>query len=154
MRITLKNFMTGKVSAQQVFNFVARKLIRQGSACVVPDGGCQYNGADGRHCAAGWLMRGIPAHDVAAMEGSAILGLIYGNWDGSSEATVQYPIAGPVQDTAQWHARADFMSSLQGAHDGCAERSGRFISEFKKRMLRVADYYHLDASVLADGARE
>ncbi|NWN81759.1 MAG: hypothetical protein HLX48_02015 [Halomonas sp.] len=46
-----------ETTAQQVFDHVARHLLKQGAPSMAPDGaGCQYRGDKGRACAAGCLM--------------------------------------------------------------------------------------------------
>lgn len=156
MEVTLKNFLNGDVTKQQVFDFVCRKLIAQGHASMYirPNhtDGCAYNAPNGSHCAAGWLMTDLSPSEVAKMEGSSIGSLIDGNWDASYAPPNEdnYPIAGDRKFDV---ADIDFIERLQNAHDAAAVHEP-FVSEFRGEAERVALNFNLDASVLAAGAGE
>lgn len=156
MEVTLKNFLNGEVTKQQVFDFVCRKLIAQGHASMYkcPDDtySCAYNSPDGAHCAAGWLMLELPASEVAKMEGSSIESLIDGHWDATHAPPDEdnYRIAGAGKFDSGAIA---LISRLQDAHDS-ASTSGNFVARFRDLACEIASHFELDASVLADGAGE
>lgn len=63
-----------KATAQEVFDYVTSRLLRQGRRSESGLGMCQYRGPGGLKCAAGWLISDEFYHPC--MEGKSWLGLV------------------------------------------------------------------------------
>lgn len=134
--ITIRDLVDGRVSEQDVFNFVATKLIAQGHGSMNADN-CMYNAQDGSHCALGWMLREY--EDVPELEG---IDSVLANVDPDLQERLE-------------PSTSEFLGDLQAAHDDAGRfPQPTFVESFRKNMLRLAVHHELDASVLADGARE
>lgn len=122
------------MTRQEMFNHVATKILEQGGPAWSVQG-CVYRTADGKKCAAGWLipdelyktdMEGLRFHSYAWRE----MGL--------SQGLPEYLTSEDI-----------FIRILQTAHDGATDDEqkgfGNFISRFKLRMSEIAGAYELNA---------
>ncbi len=119
-------------SAQEIFDYVVKKVIEQGKPSMDKQGQCRHRGPDGTCCAAGFLIPdGHPA----------------------------IPLRGTWCSTVLWHEdlRSDhdnLIFELQEAHDNAATDVSRnhtvslvnenFVQHFKRNAKIVAHRYSLD----------
>lgn len=137
----LRDFLDGRASKQEVFNYVAEKIINQGKPSgTVTKGGrftCLYNGADNCHCAIGWLLTDIPPMSMALLEGHDVDEVVGEMVVNLNPATVD--------------ACCDFLADLQMSHDAAADNSFDtfFVRDFKQCMRKVAEKHQLDGTSVA-----
>jgi hypothetical protein len=117
---------------QQVFDFVAGKLLAQGQGAMVR-GNCVYRCEDGRKCAVGHLIPDALYSD---------------RMEGNNVDSVYFPAIRADS------AKLSLMQCLQQAHDWAAD-AGRtddsqdeFLTLFKNRMRSIAAGRSLSAEVL------
>lgn len=128
--VTLRGFLAGEFTEQQVFDFVATKLLAQGAPSMAATGDvCAYNGQDGRHCAIGWLMQNEPPEVIAGAEGM-----------GASDLVPRLGYRG-------LYAAIELLDDLQFAHDSCT-KPGVFVGAYKARMRELAHTHGLDPSAV------
>jgi len=150
-QVILRGFLEGKFTRQQYFDFVCTKLLEQGAPCVDENGDCVYNGPNGMHCGIGWTTIG-----EQVLETESVRGMLTGELDNHDEEADDGWLFCPDVDGAVYR-EVGFLTRLQQAHDrttSSLHNYGDFETSFVIFAKRLADEFQLDASVLADGARE
>lgn len=120
--------------AQDVFDFVAFKLIQQGKPSVTADGAkCLYRDGNGGKCAAGHL---IPDEEYRpVIEG---MGIAF-----CAERV-------PALAALVRHGLDLLLDLLQQAHDDAArDHADTWLASWRSNMSGVARLHNLDASILA-----
>lgn len=151
-QVTLRGFLEGKFTRQQYFDFVCTKLLEQGKPCVDEDGSCVYNGPNGMHCGIGWTTIG-----ERVLEGENVMDLLRGSPALEENEIFHGKRLCPSANNVVIKNNERFLMDLQAAHDRTAREltsTASFPCYFREVALEVAVHFDLDASVLADGARE
>jgi hypothetical protein len=131
-QVTLRGFIAGEFTRQQVFDYCATKLLEQGKPSGRVDGNgmfqCEYNGPGGKHCAIGWLV----TDEERVEEQSAIRS-----------------IATNLQLTQRLSpSDEEFLTRLQAAHDDAASDTDELFATGVRSRLRTAAFnFNLDPSV-------
>jgi len=112
------------MTPQEMFDTALNGVLGQGGPSVDKGGNCIYRRADGRRCAAGWI---LPDAVVAGCEGYGV-DLI------------------PLPEPFAMHR--EFLLSIQSAHDMAAtlykDDAEQFQERFMFNMYRVAEQYGLE----------
>mgnify|MGYP000506341859 CR=1 FL=1 len=114
-----------KATAQQVFDYVVRKLFEQGCKSTVSNDGdlhCAYRGNDGTKCAGGWLIRDEQYNPK--MEGYSWM-VVVGMYDLCSN-------------------HMDLVTDLQDIHDSYGTQ------DWRKAFKYVAEKHHLNTKILEE----
>ena len=122
------------MTEQEAFDKVVRGLASQGfrrsfddNPTITGVGSCVYNGPEGRHCAAGWLLEGIP---LDAGENKTYIQVLIHRAD--------------VRERLQGLS-PDFLDRLQCAHD-----AGKTPSDMVDRLRAFAKNWDLSDAVLGE----
>jgi hypothetical protein len=121
------------VTAQEIFDFAAERLLKQGKRSMRKMDGediCAYRGRGGTACAVGHL---IPDS------------LYLAKWDKITGTNV-YALNTKGELPVSLRPHADMLSSMQDAHD---DANSHFVPDFKRSMRYVAECFGLDSEAVA-----
>lgn len=135
-----------EATAQQVFDHVARHLLKQGAPSMASDGaGCRYRGDKGRACAAGCLMSDA---EYQALD---------------KHVAPDPDLPGASIEGKDWHQLMDhghvpethwpLIVALQAVHDEALDSApDQVVPLWRTELRNVASSYGLDATVLDEPA--
>ncbi len=121
-------------SFQDIYNYVAQAIIKQGKPAMMNSAICAYRAPDGCKCAIGHLIPDDMYHSgLENKRAWTVVGPMI-----APAVVIKLPGVTPDETLNE---RLTFFNLLQNAHDE-ADRTN-FLHDFRNRMIRVARRFHL-----------
>lgn len=138
--VSFFRFLAGEVTRRQVFDFVMKKMIKQGKPSITKDGGCVYRSSDGCRCGIGHI---ITNDELKLLENLLDESPDHINITPVCELQHVMRKNNYVIKSNTTFEDACFLSGIQNAHDQASDSksSKQFIREFEKNMKRIEREY-------------